>query len=133
MKFDLCKAIDNEEYARSIQINDNVCFDDYIFVFSAMYASNINFNLWIEVLQNNEKLLDLLLSSASAEHCLDWHEAIEDIMDLCDIKKVNITFKTNKIARDYINVNVSPVLLQRLHDNHKLSLNDVVDALKMVA
>lgn len=133
MRFDLSRAINDEEYARSLIVKKDVTYDDYIFIISVIYASNIDLNNWIKAFQDDTKLFDLLIKTASVEHCYNWDDAIDEIVDLCKLYNTKTEHRLNKESRDFVSKNISPILIQKLYETNKISLEDVINALNNVA
>ena len=129
MKFNLEKALADEEYARNIVIKGDITYDDYIFILSAMFGSGIDLKIWIDVFQKDEDLFNTLLRDASVIHCYSWEDAITDIMDDCKLVGNKSEFKTNKESREFVKANISPILLKSLYDNQSISLDTVYEAL----
>lgn len=131
MKFNFEKAVKNEEYARRILIDENLelYYDDYIFILSIIYASNINLEVWLNKFKENKNLFNLLLNSASIIHCEDWSDAINDILDMSKIINNDNNFKNNKESRNWVSENVSPNLLKIFYENDDITTEDVVNAL----
>ena len=128
MKFDLEKAIKNEEYSRLIPLNNDILYDDYIFVLSAIYASNINLNLWINKFIEDNKLFYILIKDAQVVHCYDWSEAINYIIDICELNKYNTNthYRSSFVSRNWVNNNLSPYLLNQLKNNNDISIHDII-------
>lgn len=138
MKFDLNKAINDEEYARSISITEisgcDICYDDYIFILSALYASGISFDVIISKLQSDEEIFKTLLYSASVIHYQDWYDAVCDVLSLCKLE-LNLNekeIKSSYDSRKWIRENVSPTLLKILHKRGSIEVNEVIYTLQFI-
>ena len=140
MNFNLEKAINDEEYARNILINEDIYYDDYIFILSTIYSSNIDIKYWLQAFQNNEKLFNNLIQFACVSHCLDWEENINDTIEIAKLEKCknninlndsnNYNFKEMNISREWVKNNISRKLLTIFKNNNKIEDKDVFNILK---
>ena len=128
-RFNLEKALLDEEYARNIVVSGEALYDDYIFVLSAIYASNTCISEWITKFKNHRGLFTSLIESAQVVHCYSWEDAVQDIADYCDIC-VSIPIKQSLESRNYVKEHISPYLLKVLH-GRILTEDDVIYALSV--
>lgn len=132
--FDLNKAINDDEYASNIFIDENIYYDDYIFVLSTIYASNIPINKWVEVYEKDNEKLRLSIITANVSHCLNWDENIEDEINACNLNKYkfNKEFKSMNESREWVKNKISPILLPILKEKDYITIKDVINTLKLI-
>lgn len=137
VKFNLEKAIKNEEYAKNILINEirNIYYDDYIFALSTIYGSNINLKLWIQKFNEDPCLFDFLVDQSFINHCLNWNEAVIENIDNARLYE-HISFdssikdfKTHYESRKWVIENLSSYLLKTLYYNQTITSNDIIQIL----
>ena len=98
-------ALKDEEYARDIVIDKrkSIIYDDYIFVLSAIYASNIPLKDWIKKYKENNSLLTVEFECAQVTHCYSWENAILDIVETANLLLPNnAKFKGITESRNWV-------------------------------
>lgn len=127
------RALNDEPYAMWIPIDEekNICYDDYIFVLSSMFASKIPLNMWHDYLKSNPKEIYNFVELASVEHCLNWNEAVSDYILFADLSNFDTKdYMDINEARDLVKINMTPFLLRKFIDNKKITNDDVLCALE---
>ena len=132
MLFDLTKALQDEEYARDLKVGKYE-YDDFIFLLSAIYASNVSLSVWAGRFSEDNALLKTLISSCQVIHCQSWEDAICDIADYAGVRIDNSEFKSNKASREWVKERVSPRLLNLLYTYDNITERDVIDTMREVA
>lgn len=131
----------NEDVERFKEVSEydesdlyHTSYDDFIFVISVIYASNIDLNIWIRKLETDTDFLKYNIMDASVVHCLDWLYAIEDIIDFANDSSIPIDpkmrYKDSYQSRIWVNDNITPILIPILDNTGTITNDDVIKALK---
>lgn len=135
MKIDIDRALKDEEYARNIPVDEEGnLYDDYIFIFSVIYASNIPLDKWYEKFKNDDRLFGKILSFAQVDHCLNWDEAIKEEIDSCGLCEFENDNGFNGVlkSREFVQANITPFMLKKLIDNDKITNGDILEVFKSI-
>ena len=97
---------------------------------SAIYASNLGIDKFIEAFNKDDQALTNLLNDAQVIHCQPWETAIDDVLQISSMHSSNIDYRQSKISRQWVFDNISPTLLTKLHTNNVITNNDILKALK---
>lgn len=123
-----------DEEVSYISVN-GVEYDDYIFILSAIYAANIGGKVWAKRLEEEPKLWKELLFFAPVIHCMDWRDAIEDVIDLADLEHVpydRSRFKSHYESRNYVIEHITPILMEEFRVCNEIRLPTIISVLSEI-
>ena len=130
MKFNYEKALNDEMYSMCIPVGKND-YDDYIFIISCIYGSNISLDKWIQKIKDNPDIFKSQLYLASVIHCNNWNNAILEIAENYSINCENNNFKSSRESRNWVQQNITPILLKFLLKNGEITIDNVIYVLEL--